>query len=169
MTVTLEGRRPLLAEIQALVVRSSTTQPRRTMNGVESGRVAMVLAVLEQRCGLRLNERDVSVSTVGGAKVRDPAADLAAAIAVASAACNKPVPQRIVAVGEVGLAGELRRVPGTERRLNEAARLGSTEAVIPAELRDPREQIMTVHAGMLLHSVTTLERALSALALLSKD
>jgi len=169
VTVTIEGRRPLLAEIQALVVKSSTTQPRRTVNGVESGRVAMVLAVLEQRCGLRLNERDVYVSTVGGAKVSDPAADLAAAIAIASAACNKPVPQRIVALGEVGLAGELRRVPGTERRLNEAARLGSAEAVIPAELRDSREQIMTVHTGMLVHSVTTLERALSALALLSKD
>ena len=169
VTVTMEGRRPLLAEIQALVVKSSTTQPRRTVNGVESGRVAMVLAVLEQRCGLRLNERDVYVSTVGGAKVSDPAADLAAAIAIASAACNKPVPQRIVALGEVGLAGELRRVPGTERRLNEAARLGSAEAVIPAELRDSREQIMTVHTGMLVHSVTTLERALSALALLSKD
>ena len=169
VTVTMEGRRPLLAEIQALVVKSSTTQPRRTVNGVESGRVAMVLAVLEQRCGLRLNERDVYVSTVGGAKVSDPAADLAAAIAIASAACHKPVPQRIVALGEVGLAGELRRVPGTERRLNEAARLGSAEAVIPAELRDSREQIMTVHTGMLVHSVTTLERALSALALLSKD
>ena len=169
VTVTMEGRRPLLAEIQALVVKSSTTQPRRTVNGVESGRVAMVLAVLEQRCGLRLNERDVYVSTVGGAKVSDPAADLAAAIAIASAACNKPVPQRIVALGEVGLAGELRRVPGTERRLNEAARLGSAEAVIPAELQDSREQIMTVQTGMLVHSVTTLERALSALALLSKD
>ena len=79
------------------------------------------------------------------------------------------MPQRIVALGEVGLAGELRRVPGTERRLNEAARLGSAEAVIPAELQDSREQIMTVQTGMLVHSVTTLERALSALALLSKD
>ena len=131
VTVTMEGRRPLLAEIQALVAKPSTTQPRRIMNGVESGRIAMVLAVLEQRCGLRLNDRDVYVSTVGGAKVSDPAADLAAALAIASAACDRPVPQRIAALGEVGLAGELRRVPGTDRRLNEAARLGSAEAVIP--------------------------------------
>jgi DNA repair protein RadA/Sms len=165
----MEGRRPLLAEIQALVAKPSTTQPRRIMNGVESGRIAMVLAVLEQRCGLRLNDRDVYVSTVGGARVSDPAADLAAALAIASAACDRPVPQRIVALGEVGLAGELRRVPGTDRRLNEAARLGSAEAVVPAELRDSGEQIMTVHAGMLVHSVATVEQALAALALRPRD
>ena len=133
VTVTLEGRRPLLAEIQALVAGSTLTHPRRIVNGVESGRLAMVLAVLERRCGVRLSDRDVYSSTVGGARVSDPAADLAVALAVASAAGNKPVPQRIVALGEVGLAGELRRVPGTSRRLNEAARLGFAEAVIPAE------------------------------------
>jgi DNA repair protein RadA/Sms len=79
------------------------------------------------------------------------------------------VPQRIVALGEVGLAGELRRVPGTDRRLNEAARLGSAEAVVPAELRDSGEQIMTVHAGMLVHSVATVDQALAALALRPRD
>jgi DNA repair protein RadA/Sms len=168
VTVTMEGRRPLLAEIQALVARASA-QPRRVMNGVETSRIAMVLAVLEQRCGLRLNEHDVYVSTVGGAKVSDPAADLAAAIAIASAACNRPVPHRIVALGEVGLAGELRRVPGTDRRLNEAARLGSAEAVIPAERQNPEEQNMTVHSGVLVHSVTTVAQALSALALPPRD
>jgi DNA repair protein RadA/Sms len=169
VTVTMEGRRPLLAEIQALVAKPTSAQPRRIMNGVESGRIAMVLAVLEQRCGLRLNDRDVYVSTVGGAKVSDPTADLAAALAIASAACNRPVPQRIVALGEIGLAGELRRVPGTDRRLNEAARLGSAEAVIPAEPRGPRDQTMTVHASMLVHSVTTLDQALAALALRPGD
>ena len=184
VTVTMEGRRPLLAEIQALVVESTLSHPRRIVNGVESGRLAMVLAVLDRRCGVHLSERDVYVSTVGGAKVSDPAADLAIALAVSSAACNKPVPQRIVALGEVGLAGELRRVPGTGRRLSEAARLGSAEAVIPAELRDAREQNMTVfhgtarptdtrraddHAGMLVHSVSTVEQALAALALSHRD
>jgi DNA repair protein RadA/Sms len=168
VTVTMEGRRPLLAEIQALVARSSA-QPRRVVNGVESSRIAMVLAVLEQRCGLQLNERDVYVSTVGGARVGDPAADLAVAIAIASAACNRPVPHRIVALGEVGLAGELRRVPGTDRRLNEATRLGSAEAVIPAERQDPREQIMTVNSGIVVHSVTTVAQALAALALAPRD
>ncbi len=168
VTVTMEGRRPLLAEIQALVANSSA-QPRRVMNGVESGRIAMVLAVLEQRCGLRLNDRDVYVSTVGGAKVSDPAADLAAAVAIASAACNRPVPHRVVALGEVGLAGELRPVPGTDRRLNEAARLGSAEVVIPAERPDSREQTITAHSGVLVHSVTTVAQALAALALPPRD
>ena len=169
VTVTMEGRRPLLAEVQALVVGSALTHPRRIVNGVESSRLAMVLAVLERRCGIRLSDRDVYASTVGGAKVSDPAADLAAAFAVSSAACNKPVPQRIVALGEVGLAGELRRVPGTSRRLNEAVRLGFAEAVIPAETRDSREQALTVHAGMVVHSVTTLEQALAALGLRPED
>jgi DNA repair protein RadA/Sms len=165
ITVTMEGRRPLLAEIQALVAKSSLAHPRRIVNGIESGRLAMILAVLDRRCGVRLDDRDVYVSTVGGAKVSDPAADLAAALAVSSAASNKPVPQRVVALGEVGLAGELRRVPGTSRRLSEAARLGFAEAVIPAETRNSGEQIMTVHAGMLVHSVTTVEQALAAAAL----
>jgi DNA repair protein RadA/Sms len=165
VAVTLEGRRPLLAEIQALVAESTLSHPRRVVNGVESGRLAMVLAVLDRRCGVRLNDRDVYVSTVGGARVSDPAADLAAALAVASAACNKPVPPRLVALGEVGLAGELRRVPGISRRLSEAARLGSAEAVVPAEAGDSREQIMKVHAGMVVHSVATVEQALAALSL----
>jgi DNA repair protein RadA/Sms len=168
VTVTMEGRRPLLAEIQALVANCSG-QPRRVMNGVESGRIAMVLAVLEQRCGLRLNDRDVYVSTVGAAKVSDPAADLAAAIAIASAACNRPVPHRVIALGEVGLAGELRGVPGTERRLSEAARLGSAEAVIPAERLDSRDQVMTVHSGVVVHAVMTVVQALAALALPPRD
>ncbi len=169
VTVTMEGRRPLLAELQALVAPSGMPQPRRTVHGVESSRIAMVLAVLERRCRVRLFDRDVYVSSVGGAKVADPSADLAAALAVASAARDRALPQRVVALGEVGLAGELRRVPGTERRLNEAARLGFTEAVIPAQSRDPRDQLMTVHAGMLVHAVPTVEAALAALDLVGRD
>jgi DNA repair protein RadA/Sms len=169
VTVTMEGRRPLLAEVQALVAGCTLTHPRRIVNGVESGRLAMVLAVLERRCGVRLSDRDVYSSTVGGARVSDPAADLAVALAVSSAAGNKPLPQRIVALGEVGLAGELRRVPGTSRRLNEAARLGFAEAVIPAETPDSREQMMTVHAGLVVHSVSTLDQALAALGLRPRD
>jgi DNA repair protein RadA/Sms len=165
VTVTMEGRRPLLAEIQALVAKSSLAHPRRIVNGVESGRLAMILAVLDRRCGVQLNDRDVYVSTVGGAKVSDPAADLAVALAVSSAAANKSVPQRVVALGEVGLAGELRRVPGTSRRLSEAARLGSAEAVVPAEPPNAGDQILTVHAGMVVHSVATVEQALAAFSL----
>lgn len=131
ITVTMEGRRPLLAEIQALVAPSALQVPRRTTHGVESARVSMILAVLERRCGIRLSNRDVYVSTVGGAKVGDPAADLAIALAVASAATDEPVPPALVALGEVGLAGELRRIPSPERRVSEAARLGFRTAVLP--------------------------------------
>jgi DNA repair protein RadA/Sms len=135
------------------------------MHGVDSGRLAMVLAVLERRCRVQLYNRDVYVSTVGGAKVGDPSADLAAAIAVASAALNSQVTQRFVAIGEVGLAGELRRVPGTDRRLAEAARLGFTEAVIPAESKNASDRMTTMRYGMRIHSAPTVVHALTALDL----
>ena len=165
ITVTMEGRRPLLAELQALVAPSAVQSPRRTMHGVDSGRLAMVLAVLERRCGVQLFNRDVYVSTVGGAKVGDPSADLAAAVAVASAALDAQVTSRFVAIGEVGLAGELRRVPGTDRRLAEAARLGFTEAVVPAESRSPSDRMTTMRHGLRIHSASTVVQALAALGL----
>ena len=136
----MEGRRPLLAELQALVVPSVLPAPRRTVHGLDSGRVSMVLAVLERRCRVAVGSRDVYASTVGGAKVSDPSADLAVAIAIASAATNTTLAPRTLALGEVGLAGELRRVPGTDRRLAEAARLGFTDALVPTrdDDRTPR-------------------------------
>ncbi len=133
VSVTLEGRRPLLAEVQALVTPSAAERPRRTTSGVDSSRTAMVLAVLEARAGLRLSTCDVFVSTVGGARVAEPAGDLATALAVASAAQGQVVPSEVIAIGEVGLAGELRRVPELDRRLAEARRLGFTWAVVPAD------------------------------------
>jgi len=166
ITVTMEGRRPLLAELQALVAPSVLPQPRRTMHGVDSGRLAMVLAVLERRCAVKLFNQDVYVSTVGGAKVSDPSADLAAALAIASAAQNTTVGPGVVALGEVGLAGELRRVPGQDRRLAEAARLGFTEAVVPAESGSPRDQGTTVRNGLRIHTAPTLQHALAVLSLL---
>ncbi|HEY5821612.1 MAG TPA: DNA repair protein RadA [Propionibacteriaceae bacterium] len=169
ITVTLEGRRPLLAELQALVAPSVLPQPRRTMHGVDSGRMSMVLAVLERRCRVKLFNSDVYVSTVGGAKVSDPSADLAAALAIASAATGATVGPRVVAMGEVGLAGELRRVPGQDRRLAEAARLGFTEAVVPAESGSARDRMTTVRGGMRIHSAPTLHHALAALSLLPGD
>ena len=132
LSVTVEGRRPLLAEIQALVVPSSAPAPRRITNGLDGGRLAMILAVLQQRVKLRLHAADVYASTVGGAKVTDPAADLAVAVAIASAARDEALPLACVAVGEIGLAGELRRVPDLAKRLTEAARLGVRHAVVPA-------------------------------------
>ncbi len=164
VTVTLEGRRPLLAELQALVARTVLPQPRRVMYGVDPGRMAMVLAVLERRCDLKMHGSDVYVATVGGARVTDPSADLTAAIAVASAHRNIRIPQRMVAIGEVGLAGELRRIPATDRRLTEAARLGFTDAIIPAETRQARDQMTTIRDGLRIHPAPTLQSALQILA-----
>ncbi|HLT62216.1 MAG TPA: DNA repair protein RadA, partial [Microlunatus sp.] len=174
ITVTMEGRRPLLAELQALVAPSALQAPRRTMHGVDPGRVAMVLAVLERRAGLKLFNRDVYVSTVGGAKVSDPSADLAAAIAVTSAATNEQVTvgtdaaARYVAIGEIGLAGELRRVPGTERRLAEAARLGFTDAIIPAQSRKAADRMPKLLNGIRVHTVSTIGQALRVLDLVRR-
>src|SRR5690606_15233364 len=174
ITVTMEGRRPLLAELQALVAPSALQAPRRTRHGVDPGRVAMVLAVLERRAGLKLFNRDVYVSTVGGAKVSDPSADLAAAIAVTSAATNEQVTvgtdaaARYVAIGEIGLAGELRRVPGTERRLAEAARLGFTDAIIPAQSRKAADRMPKLLNGIRVHTVSTIGQALRVLDLVRR-
>ncbi len=133
VSVTLEGRRPMLAEIQALVTGSPLERPRRTTAGVDGSRVAMIIAVLQQRAGIRLHAHDVFMSTVGGARVVEPAGDLAAAIAIASAWKDREVPTDVVAIGGVGLAGELRRVRDLPQRLSEAARLGFRSAVVPNE------------------------------------
>ncbi|MEN0128675.1 MAG: DNA repair protein RadA [Brevundimonas sp.] len=132
LTVTLEGRRPLATEIQALVAPSQVPNPRRTTSGVDSSRLAMVLAVLQRRLGARLADQDVYVSTVGGARVVEPAADLALALAAVGSRENTSLPRGLVAIGEVGLAGEIRNVSGVGRRLAEAARLGFTRAIVPA-------------------------------------
>jgi DNA repair protein RadA/Sms len=132
MAVALEGRRPLLAEIQALVAPTAAPNPRRVSHGLDFSRLAMILAVLQRRAGVRLHVLDVYASTVGGARVGDPAADLALAFAVASAVENEICPPGLAAIGEVGLAGELRRAPDVGRRLAEAARLGFREAIVPA-------------------------------------
>ncbi|HUR51761.1 MAG TPA: DNA repair protein RadA [Mycobacteriales bacterium] len=133
VTVTLEGRRPLLAEVQALVTDpSKENSPRRAVSGLESGRVAMVLAVAEKRAGAKeLGRKDVHTATVGGVDVGDPAADLALLLAVESAMREQAVPGGLVALGEVGLSGEIRPVGGVPRRLAEAARLGFTHAIVP--------------------------------------
>ena len=117
VTVTVEGKRPLVAEVQALVAPSHLTSPRRTTSGLDGGRLAMVLAVLQRRGGERIRmsttaASDVYASTVGGVRLTEPATDLAVALAVAGAAQNEPLATGLVAVGEVGLAGEIRRVTG---------------------------------------------------------
>ncbi|WP_182525569.1 DNA repair protein RadA [Nocardioides dongkuii] len=132
VAVTMEGRRPLLAEVQALVTTSALERPRRTTSGLDGSRMAMVLAVLQQHCGIRLHNQDVFASTVGGARLGEPAVDLAVAVALASASTGAIPPRGVVAMGEIGLAGELRRVRDLPQRLAEAARLGFQVAVVPA-------------------------------------
>jgi DNA repair protein RadA/Sms len=128
-TIALEGRRALPVEIQALVVPTNAPQPRRVVNGVDSSRVAMVLAVLERRAGLKLSTADVYVSTVGGIKLSEPAADLSIALAIASAYKDQPVDSHVAAVGEISLAGEIRQVTSNSQRKSEAKRLGMGEFI----------------------------------------
>jgi len=136
VTVTLEGRRPLLAEIQALVSAGNIDgrdygNSRRVTSGLDNPRTAMTLAVLELRANVRVSGRDVYVATVGGMKISEPASDLAVALAVGSAAKGLALPADLVAIGEVGLAGEIRKVTGAQKRIQEAARLGFKRAIVP--------------------------------------
>jgi DNA repair protein RadA/Sms len=134
VTVTLEGRRPLMAEVQTLVAPSAGTEipPRRVTSGLDSARVGMVTAVLQRRADVMLGRHDVYAATVGGVRLTEPAVDLAIALALASAAADVSVAGTVVAIGEVGLAGEVRRVPGVARRIAEAQRLGFRRAIVPA-------------------------------------
>ena len=139
VTVTLEGRRPLVCEVQALVAPSNLPQPRRATSGLDGSRVSMVMAVLERRGRVPLGKHDVFAATVGGVRLVDPAADLAVALAMTTGTVDSPLPPTVVAFGEVGLAGEVRPVTGLNRRLSEAARLGFRTALVPrlAEGDDP--------------------------------
>jgi DNA repair protein RadA/Sms len=131
VTATIEGKRPLMAEVQALVAESQIPSPRRATSGLDSSRVAMILAVLDRRAKAPLGKADVYLSTVGGVRLGEPASDLAVALAVASAIRDEPLQPGSIAFGEIGLAGELRPVTGIPRRLAEAARLGFRKAFVP--------------------------------------
>jgi DNA repair protein RadA/Sms len=131
----LEGTRPVLVEIQALTVRlASGATPRRAVVGWDSGRLAMILAVLEARCGLSFSTAEVYLNIAGGYRVSDPAADMAVAAALVSALSERPVPAETVAFGEVSLSGELRPVSHSGLRLKEAAKLGFDHALVPASV-----------------------------------
>jgi DNA repair protein RadA/Sms len=149
----LDGHRPLLVELQALVVPTQAPMPRRTAQGVDSGRMAQVLAVLDRRAGVSVTKADVHVAVSGGVKVREPGADLAMALAVASAVTERPLPPQMVACGELGLCGGLRQVLGTDRRLAEAARLGFTSAVAPSSAPAPPTGLRVDRCGSLLDAV----------------
>ena len=132
----MEGTRPVLAEIQALVSPTTLSVPRRSGNGLDYNRAAMLLAVLEKRGGLRLSNADVYWNVVGGLRLDEPAADLAVVIAAASAAQDKPVSDSLAAVGEVGLTGEIRAVGQLSQRLSEIRRLGFTQCLVPKNVRE---------------------------------
>ncbi|MGW4060205.1 DNA repair protein RadA [Amycolatopsis sp. NPDC004747] len=155
ITVSLEGKRPLLGEVQALVSATAAPQPRRAVSGLDSARVAMVLAVLEKRGGLKLGDKDVYAATVGGMKITEPGIDLALVLALTSSFEDVALSPRLVSVGEVGLAGEIRRVPSVGRRLAEAARLGFTHALVPPDSGKPP-------AGIRVLEVANVADALNA-------
>jgi DNA repair protein RadA/Sms len=152
----LQGRRPLLVEVQALV-GGGVAAPRPHTQGIDSSRVVYLLAVLAERAGCRLEKPEVFVAAVGGITIAEPAADLAIAVAIASANSGCALPHELVVFGEIGLAGELRSVPGTERRLAEAHRVGFSRAVVPASTPDE-----AVPSGMDVLRVRTLAAALEA-------
>ena len=131
ITVAVEGKRPLLAEVQALVAGNDIASPRRAVSGLDSARVAMILAVLQRRGGVKLHDAEVYAATVGGMRLTEPSADLALALAVASARTDRSLPPGLVVLGELGLTGEVRRIVGLRRRLDEAARLGFRSALVP--------------------------------------
>jgi len=131
VTVAMEGRRAMVTEVQALIGAQVQGSPRRTVSGLDAARLAMVLAVLQRRSKVLLHDKEVFAATVGGARVVEPAADLGVALAVASAAHELPLAAHLVAIGEVGLTGEVRRVGAVPRRLAEAARLGFRFALVP--------------------------------------
>lgn len=128
---TLEGTRPLIAEIQALVSQTPFPAPRRTTNGIDYNRMCLIIAVLEKRLGLKFYQNDVYLNVIGGLRIDEPASDLSVALALISSLKDQLIPDDLIAVGELGLAGECRAVTNLEQRVKEAARLGFTKAIIP--------------------------------------
>lgn len=129
----LEGTRPLLVEVQALVSKSGFTLPRRQTSGIDYNRAVLLTAVLEKKLGFILAQQDIFVNVAGGIKINEPGADLAIVLAIASSFKNRPVAENTVIIGEVGLAGEVRAVNHMEKRIKEAAKLGFSRAIIPSE------------------------------------
>ncbi|BDB45335.1 DNA repair protein RadA [Mycobacterium kiyosense] len=156
ITVTLDGKRPLIGEVQALLAVPNGGSPRRAVSGIDHSRAAMITAVLEKHGRLKLGAVEIYLSTVGGMRLTEPSSDLAVAAALASSYTGLALPTTAVVVGEVGLAGDLRRVHGIERRLAEAARQGFTVALIPPGCKE-------VPAGMRALSAATIGEALNHL------
>jgi DNA repair protein RadA/Sms len=156
ITVTMEGTRPLLIEIQALVDESHAPSPKRLCVGLEQNRLAMLLAVLHRHAGVACFDQDVFVNAVGGVKISEPAVDLSVLLSITSSLKNKPLDSKLIVFGEVGLAGEVRPVTGGQVRLKEAAKLGFTKAIVP-KANAPKTKI----PGLEVIAVERLDQALS--------
>ena len=156
----LEGSRPILVEVQALTSPSILPTPRRVATGIDFNRLLMVCAVLNRRAGVSLASEDVIVNVTGGLSVSEPAADLGVALAIASSLRNAPVPPHLAVIGEVGLTGEVRRVPQLRRRVAEVARLGMRECLVP----DRREEALGDFKGLAVTPVSTLRKAMGTFA-----
>ena len=157
----MEGSRPMLVDLQALATQSFYAVPRRTVNGADQGRVALLLAVLEKRAGLRLYNQDVYINVAGGLSLSEPAIDLPLCVAVASSLSDVPLPTDLAVMGEIGLTGEVRAIPQMERRLSECVRLGFKQIMCPA---DSARKLKTPE-GITLMPVRTLAQAISLLGL----
>jgi DNA repair protein RadA/Sms len=155
---TLEGTRPLLVEIQALVDSAHTPNPRRLSVGLEQNRIAMLLAVLHRHAGIATWEQDVFVNAVGGVRIGEPAADLAVSLAMVSSLTDRPIPGKVVVFGEVGLAGEVRPAPRGQDRLREAAKLGFEKAIVP-KANQPKAKI----PGLEVIAVERIDQAVQVL------
>lgn len=158
ITVTQEGTRPLLVEVQALVDEAHAPNPKRLCVGLEQNRLAMLLAVLHRHAGVACFDQDVFVNAVGGVRIGEPAADLAVLLAIVSSLKNKPLPQKLIVFGEVGLAGEVRPVQRGQERLKEAAKLGFTHAIVP-KANQPKQAVKDIE----VYGVDRLEQALARL------
>jgi len=161
VTCVMEGTRPILAEIQALVTPSGFNAARRNSNGIDYNRATLLLAVLEKRGGIAVGSCDAYINVIGGLELTEPAADLATILAIASSHRDKAVGNDLAAVGEVGLTGEIRSVNALNQRLNEIARLGFKRCVIPAHIRDE----IKAPKGLELISVKNIREAISAVLL----
>ena len=158
VAATMEGTRPLLVEVQALVSPAGYSNPARRASGIDPTRLALLLAVLGRRAGVGLGSHDVYANLAGGLSVAEPGLDLAVALALASSHRDRPIDPRTVVVGEVGLLGELRPVSGLDRRLREASRLGFERAIVPVGRGDTRQDVN----GMAVVAVANLRDALAA-------
>jgi DNA repair protein RadA/Sms len=153
----IEGSRPLLVEVQALVDDGDHANPRRSAQGIEARRLATVVAVLEQRLGLKLRGSDVFALAAGGVKVHEPAADLALAMALVSSRAGVAVPGDLVVCGEVGLGGEVRQVSHLARRLHEAARMGFRRALVPPSAPAAVDGIELLRAPTVAHAAALID------------